>query len=311
MFKKTIAFILVLIATVSVLVSCTNSGNSDVNSSKNSSAVSESATATSKEASSSASVSDETSSEESSVDMATLINDNLDIILADVPEQGFAYNKTESTLAEIFADEFSVIVDLGEEAFPILDGIYDDSENAISRRAMARYAKYIINPDLYDLSYPSPDSKYTIKCSVFSFVPVYASGELRYCDFRLVDKTTGSTLAMSDINEIAFIITWSDDSKYAALSYGDQKYYYKTDVFDALNGRFIELPGIDEILDSLEFDKELMSTKLTSYFKEWVSDNKIKIEVLIGDVDNRIVGWYIYDLTDLKIVDDQLEAAEG
>ena len=307
MLKKIIAFILTLTAIVSILASCTNSGDSDISSSSRNSTLSENSIATLKETSVSNSISDDSSSETSSVDIATLIKDNLDMILADVPEQGFAYNKTESTLAEIFADEFSAIVGLGEEAFPILDDIYDDSENAITRRAIASYVKYIINPDLYDLSYPSPDGKYTIKCSVLSFVPVYASGDLRYFDFRLVDKTTGSTLAMSDIDEISFNIIWSDDSKYAAISYGDQKYYYKTDVFDALNGRFIELLGIDEIQDSLELDKELMSTKLISYFKEWVSDNKIKIEVLIDDVDNRIVGWYIYDLTDLKIVDGQLE----
>ena len=63
MLKKAIAFILVLTAIVTVLVSCANSDNSDVNSSKSSSTVSENATTTSKEASSSASVSDSTSTE--------------------------------------------------------------------------------------------------------------------------------------------------------------------------------------------------------------------------------------------------------
>ena len=258
--KKT-AFILFIVLILSLIVSCSVSGTLESKNSlsnDNNVAISEISKETSTQdvVSIDDSNSDESKPETSSVDTSTLINTNLDIILKDV-----TYTDEEK-LATYNSDEFSAIVDLEEEAFPVLDEIINNKNNSIEKRAFALHTKYTIKPELYDLSFPSPDGKYSIECSVYTFDQAlimfgHTKSGFTYRDIRLVDEANDSVIAVSDFKEMSVNVKWSSDSKYAALSSGHVSYYKSTDVFDVQNAKFIELPSLNVVEEKSKFNEEL------------------------------------------------------
>ena len=306
MLKKFIAFILTLTAIVSILASCAISGDSDVSSSSNNSTLSENSIATSKETSSSE-TSSETSNEESSDSMTLLINGYFDIILDGIDRLDFGSYENEAGLAEKYPSQTAELVNLGEAAFPVLDDIISESI-ILTRRAFAEYIKYKIKPELYDLDYPSPDNKYSIKASVHTFLYTGSTAKI-YGDINLVDNTENKVIAMSDISDVEINVNWSTDSKYAAVTSGfATQYYFKTDIFDLQNSKLIKLPSYKDIGEFTGTNSKYSDYNGVQFnFSEWLTDNKVKIDIytIISGLSGGVgKGWYVYDLKTNKIVDD-------
>ncbi|MDD2269018.1 MAG: hypothetical protein PHY15_05640 [Eubacteriales bacterium] len=323
--KKAISFILVLAAITSILSACNPSDTSSVSSSIangtsniNSSNISESFAETSSDLEASDELSDETSSEtssetspeESTDSMVSLVNGYLDVILDGVERLDFGSYKNEAGLAVDYPEETAALVALGEEAFLILDDITATTD-VLTRRAFAEYIKYIIKPELYDLDYPSPDGKYSIKGSVYTFLYTGWSAKI-FNNIRLVDNTTNSVLAVSDIYDNEIGVNWSENNKYVAITHGYvSRYYSTTDVFDIQNSKFIKLPSYKDIGKILNIELMYYNHKSVRFnFSEWLPDDKVKILISIyfsSFSEEPFVDYLTYDLKALKIVDEKAE----
>ena len=244
-------------------------------------------------------------------DVTASVKKYLDIILEDAK----AYAGIESELAAEFPDEFAKIIAFGEEAFPALDEIAEDKDADLFHRAFAYYTKYTIKPEMYDLSFPSPDGNYSIKCSVNNFIDAMrmTGGTiafwLTYDNIRLVDEVSDSVIVVSDIIDTTIDVHWMDNNKYAAISYGFDRYYRITDVFDVQNSAFIKLPDFDEVANALEnkFDPYEFD-RIEFDFDEWISESKIRIKISTVKLTNEDYydcgeGYFIYDLALQKILD--------
>ena len=314
MLKKTTAFILTLIATVSVLVSCTTSDNSDVIGSNNSSygmgadnsdnsdenTVSDNSKETSTEVSNV--VSDDLSEPETSSDDVSLqVNKYFDIIFA-------AYtDKSESELIAEFPDEFATIVAFGEKAFPALDEIANDRESYGIKSAFVHYIKQAIKPELYARVFKSPDGKYAIKAVVDTFININSIGEVYH--FELIDCKTNTTLIVLKDNYYKFTVQWSPDNRYASIEYGSS-FFYTTDFIDFKELKTIKLPDAKEV-ESIVQNKFNNDYCIYSDFfgfthNQWVDDNKIKINIELSSPPE-YEGWYIYDLIEDKIVEENIQ----
>ncbi|MCL1859031.1 MAG: hypothetical protein FWF92_07325 [Oscillospiraceae bacterium] len=235
-------------------------------------------------------------------EIVALIDKNLDVMIEHA--EYFSY---ESDLIDAHPDEFAEIVALGENALPYLDEIIKNSENFSPRKSIAMYAQYATKPELYDLVFPSPDGKYLVKATVYSFMGVGSVGNLY--NVYLLDRLTDSVIF--DLNDIVIgvKIEWSPDSRYFAISH-HVSWVSATNVFDTQTGNYINLPQLNEL-------KEVIKETLSNFycdreyfdFEKWISDDTIKIKVFlrIYDVDQPRIfdfdGWYIYDLTEEKIAD--------
>jgi len=235
-----------------------------------------------------------------------LINYNLDILTAG----DYSVFSTPDIIDD-HPDEFAAIVALGEIAIPYLDAIivnytYLDGDIGYKRMIIAMHVKYAIKPELYDLVFTSPDGKYAVKASVYSFAKIgtHTAGT-DYCDVRLVDCATDSVIVTSrwDIyNNIE--VEWSPDCRYAAISYGDGRYFDLTDVFDVRNAKYIVLTRDSEVETIIWDDLDARFDNTMFYFNEWIADDKIKITIaLVNSYMQELSGWYIYDLVENEIVD--------
>ena len=321
MFKKAIAFIIVLMAIVSVLVSCANSDNSDANSSKTSSygmgsdnsdnsdenTVSENSKETSKEVSDE--VSDDLSEPETSPgDISSQINGYFDIIFAKNPD------KIESEIAEEFPYEFAAIVALGEDAFPTLDNIIKDSKSSMVKIDFAKYIKYTIKPQLYDLVFTSPDENYEVKAFINSFMTGSTVGISYY--LQLIDCKTDAILLNLNEMHTNISVEWSNDSKYVSVSNGS-RYFGITEVINVKKAELIKLPD-EKKIESIVQEKfnnnySIYSGPFYFEFDEWVSENKIRISLILINNDiprKEYEGWYIYDLDKKEIVEINLQKSE-
>ncbi|MDD4474436.1 MAG: hypothetical protein PHV95_01420 [Eubacteriales bacterium] len=311
MLKKTIAFILVLMAIVSVLVSCANSDTSDVNSSKNSSYGMGTDNSYIEETSNEVSnvASDDLSELETSPgDIASQINGYFDIIFSTNPK------KLESEIAEEFPEEFAAIVAFGEKAFPTLDEIISKGNNDIYRTALAYFIKYTIKPDLYDEVFPSSNEKYLLKMLVDSFLDVNTIIGTTY-KLELFDRQTNYSILKLDEVYSNISVDWSTDNRYISISFGD-RYYHLVDVIDVQNSKLIKLPNENEVESIIK--ERLINTynpsdfSLHFLFSEWLAENKIKIRIdLFSDAATKAdEGWYIYDLAKKEIVEIDMQKSE-
>jgi len=171
---------------------------------------------------------------------------------------------------------------------------------------MARYAQYIIKPELYDLVFPSPDGRYAVKASVYSFLNcgINVSG-IDYYNIKLVDCTTDSDVIVLDGFDNNIEVEWSSDSRYAAMSHGQGRYFYMTDVFNVADANFITLP-YDEIAVTISNELGISFDNVLFYFNEWSTEDRIKIKMALGsNYIQTVNGWYIYDLVEKEIVDSE------
>ncbi|MDD4474439.1 MAG: hypothetical protein PHV95_01435 [Eubacteriales bacterium] len=220
----------------------------------------------------------------------------------------------EMELAEKYPEEFEALIALGEKAFPIYDEMISKFEN-FEQRGLAMYVKYTLKPELYkDYSFDSPYGNYSLKSSIISFTGGYNFGIL-YGNFNLVDKKTGEVLIASNISlpDGQTEVNWSKDGKYVSISSGWIRYATDVYIFDIEDKKLIEMPSLDEIDDTLKHGISYSYYGVHFRFKEWLPDNKVRIEIftVISATQGGIgEGWYIYDLKANKIVDGHYEITE-
>jgi len=106
-----------------------------------------------------------------------LLKTNLDALAEKDPDELLrAQDKTAR-------QPFDAIVALGEKALPYLEALADAEADdpswfpdiSIAQRVWALNAIYAIKPETYDLIFPSPDGKYSVRLLVASFASYYYS----------------------------------------------------------------------------------------------------------------------------------------
>lgn len=260
----------------------------------------------------------------SDMEISSIIEENLDALMA-VGDDIFY----EQEYIDANPEAFAKIVELGEAALPHLEKISEkyytyDSLFTLQRRCfLAMMAAYKIDPSLYDTVLTSPDGKYTIKASVSTFTSLwYSLYGITYDSVNLIDNQSGESLVAYDspCNNISF--EWSPDSKYALVRErpGDGRCGSNMYIFDAVKEEYYALPyselKTEEITNLVKesFGEEYPLYALHLWFSEWDDDGRVKIDVefhFLSPTDAKFVrGWFIYDLDDRAIVEQEYEASE-
>ena len=197
------------------------------------------------------------------------------------------------------------MVNLGEAAFSVLDDIIRKT-NVLTRRAFAEYIKYKIKPELHDLNFPSPDGLYSIKASVYTFLYTGSTSKI-YADISLVDNTENKVIAKSDMIDDEVNVNWSTDSKYVAVTYGfASKCYFKTDIFDAVNSKYIKLPSYENLSEFTGTNSKYSDYYSVQFnFSMWLPDNRVKIQIstIWTPSEESVEGWFIYNLKTNKVTE--------
>jgi hypothetical protein len=191
------------------------------------------------------------------------------------------------------------------------------------RRVLSLYAMYVIKPDLYDLYFPSPDGRYTAKGNVYTFISAYNRGII-YGDVQIIDSTADAVVWSMEIARFGLSVEWSQDSRYAAISYRIKESH--TDLLDTQNMIIRIIPGIRELRSyaDIEYDAELYSALRGGNisFLEWIDKDKVKMEFYWQDSFRDAFtaeyeqdyhfsywysGWYIYDLSAESIIEIEID----
>ena len=246
----------------------------------------------------------------SEAEIAEIVDRNLDILVKKDTQYSL-----EGECINDHPEAFSAIVALGEDALPYLTELgqnvrgYDYSvENY--QRILARYAAYTIQPELYTLTYPSPDGKYVLKWAPTTFVTMLDPFMGTMYNISVIDIQTGKTaIACAEFFEEESSLHWSPDSRYAAVSAGYRHSYRDVYVFYMASGDCILLPGEEEL-------ETLLETELTYYdtdtdmefsyvhilFEGWGTDTITAGIMLSSAIGGGVeIGSYTYDLAKREI----------
>ncbi len=242
-------------------------------------------------------------------DIVSIIDQNLDIIMEGsddfIEEQDYVNARPEA---------FENIVALGEDALPYLEkltgniGLYDTSiEN--KRHIIAAYLSYLIKPELYDISYPSPDGKYEIRAVVESFFTLYDPFTGVSYMLHLVDNSDGSVIATaSGAYSLAnasgeSLISWSLDSKYAMFEDSYRHMYTNIILFDTTNSSCHTLYDEGGLETFAKRDFSYTSPDGTVWdrvhcnFAEWGEDSlKITLSLASAAGGRLTFGSYVYEI---------------
>ena len=249
-------------------------------------------------------------------DTSEIIRDKLDIIADSYSDCG-----SEQEFIDAHPDEFAAIVALGEDALPYLTEIIESpgidygNPRRQAFRCMAMAAAYQIKPGLFEPVYTSPDGKYTLRFNIGTFFTLSMLGTFEYKNALLIDNASGEVIASTDETYYYMEVEWFSDSRYAAVTRGDLRYFKSTEIFDADNKRVIDLPD-NEICDMVEdqLGRPISLYSLNVRPDEWVEPGQIKMSVNIveGSASNGklITAWYTYDLSEDRIIDWGYEITE-
>ncbi len=237
---------------------------------------------------------------------AVLIDSALDEILS--TDECFV---SERQYIEADPDAFMKIVALGERALPYLESIASGADEGF-RPYIAMAAMYVISPELYDREFVSPDGRYTLRAEVYSFYQTIVPYDNICYRLRLVDNTTGETVA-APYDSFVFAdsidnnISWSPDSKYVSVTQSYRHSYTTTGLFDTVRAEYIQLPHAEQVEDII--GKPLSLTADGGEYDRvhfrptgW-GDDRIYIRVSLGNSDGETIdaGWYLYDISDKNI----------
>ncbi|MGL5434025.1 MAG: hypothetical protein ACRDBO_01325 [Lachnospiraceae bacterium] len=246
--------------------------------------------------------------------MTLLIKSNLDALAEKYPQAIFEETGT------LEYNELYGIVALGEKALPFLGLIADISENIswypdikIEQRLWAVQAIYAINPEIYDLSFISPDGKYTIKLPVESFESFFNYGR-SYNDVQIIENFTNKIVYTTTMNKAFNIgglfspkLNWSTNSKFAIIDCCGRR-SGSVMAIDIQAKDYICLPGKEDAINYAfpgeDIDSILTVPRCWFSFNSWVSDEIVKIEFYVSIIneDEELSGWYTYDLNQRKII---------
>ncbi|MCL2159355.1 MAG: hypothetical protein FWH48_08110 [Oscillospiraceae bacterium] len=236
--------------------------------------------------------------------LAEFINKNLDVILPD------DFTVASFELIDAHPDEFAEIVKLGEASLPYLDEIIENSRG--SRMLMAMYVQYTIRPELYDLVFLSPDGKYAVKASLVLSYFFWPQEIRHYDDIKIIECSTGSVIAASDIVTRNIEVEWSPDNRYAALSHGISGYFRETAIIDVPGADFIFLPDAQEVKQLIAEKATPEQIDLLNYLEryifvleKWVAGDEAKIAIAFSFTAHAfrkvLLGRYIYDLSKKEV----------
>lgn len=255
-------------------------------------------------------------------EIAAIVDENLDILMTD--SDGY-YSEKEFISAH--PDAFDNIIALGNAALPYLKEIgkrynfigEDTSDN--SRCFMAKAAEYVIDPDIYDRVFPSPNGQYKIIATVNSFFDLTDPFQGIKYNLNMIKSETNEVLAIADrpyqLYSDLFAdanIQWSPDGRYASLKDSYRNMYTYIYIFDAVNSAFYSLPRESEIEATI--GKKLEYTdgngrfldRLHCLIEKWeATDVKVRIVLSDSSSEGAVVGWYLYDLEKQCIAEIQVD----
>lgn len=235
--------------------------------------------------------------------IAEMISRNLDILIADAP----SYASSEQELIDLHPEAFAAITACGTDALPYLQTVIEDDTIADDttqvRICMAKAAAYAIDPSLYDLEYPSPDGTKRIRITVETFFTEWNSEiGTTYKDVFLTDAASDETLAVHQNGSILFpSVFWTEDSRYAVITHGHQKYGGGDPViFDAEN-RTCTVLLLTDLTDRLGTmlgkPIQVYSVFVKAEPSETADPIRIRFDIRIGAASNAglITGWCGFD----------------
>ncbi len=244
------------------------------------------------------------------------VDENLDILTAD--DSLYAEDKIIAAHPEAFEN----ILALGNGAVEYLNEIgkgykhVGEDTSGNNRCFTAKAAAYVINPDADDLTFASPDGRYELKASVYSFSSL--ADPFSGVDYKLCLRDSGTKAVISALPSyfgfspsIYDQIYWSPDSEYVGIEQGYRHYFTSFPLLSAESGKVIEPPGEGGLEDFLGLDLtaydpehgfDLDNTHI--YPDEW-GDGTIRIRVeKSGSVGVYAdIGWYIYDIENEEIIE--------
>ena len=248
-----------------------------------------------------------------------VVDENLDILTAD----DNLYSEDKIIAAHPGA--FENIISLGNGAVEYLNEIGNgykhvgEDTSGNNRCFIAKAAAYVINPDADDLTFASPDGRYELKASVYSFSSL--ADPFSGIDYKLCLRDSETKAVISALPSYfgfsaaeygdKFPVYWSPEGEYVAVAESYRHYYTTLYIMSAKSGKSIELPGEDGLEDFLgleltAYDPEhgfnLDNTHI--YPDEW-GDGTIRIRVEKSNTVGMYVdiGWYIYDIENEEIIE--------
>lgn len=235
-----------------------------------------------------------------------IVDRNLEILVPCV--DSFA---TEWEYIDAAPEAFDAIIALGQTALPYLTDLgknvqmYDSSPENY-QRILARYAAYTIQPERYNLMYPSPDGKCVLTWEPVTFMTMVDPFMGTTYKVSVIDVETSEVLVAGKIvpPDVEASHYWSPDSRYVAVSVGYRHSFRDVYVFDTVGAECIRLPNEEDL-------EALLESELTYYdvendvefsyvhilFEAWGEDTitaRIMLSSAVGG--GAEIGTYTYDL---------------
>jgi hypothetical protein len=222
---------------------------------------------------------------------------------------------------------FNEIVAFGEDALPFLEWItdrsnksagdyrnvsgYEDPNAKIGQRIWAVHAIYAIKPEVYDLSYPSPDGKYTAKLIVDWLGSFFNHGR-SFNSIQIIERPANKMIYATEMSHVVGIgglispdVNWSADSRFAVIDCCGRR-SGSVMAIDIESKNYICLPGAEEMINYAypeeDADSILLVPRFWFHFEGWESEESVKIGFDVGIIeeDGDFMGWYTYDLAERK-----------
>jgi len=249
--------------------------------------------------------------------IVTLIKLKLDILAQNEPAE---HHNDKSIIDN---DTFKEIVALGEEALGTLELIadrsytqikgYEKSSDKKRQRLWAVHAIYEINPEKYDLFFPSQNDKYTVRLLADSFDSIFNHG-VRYNDVWIIENATNKVIYKTDLSKAFTLgglfyleVAWSSDNRYAVIECQGRR-SGSVMVVDLNKKSDIYLPCVEEVIDHVfpgkDVDSVIVAMRSWFTFESWESNNVVKISFSVGmlEEEKMLFGFYTYDFEKRKIL---------
>ena len=246
-----------------------------------------------------------------------IADENLDILTKD--SELWA---SEKELISAHPEAFEKIIALGKSAVEYLEEIGNGYKDGIApennRCFIAKAAAYIIDPELYDLTFASPDGRYELKANVYSFDglnSMFIGMEYKLC---VVDSVTNTVLAAAPsffLSSPDFRVNWTPDSRYVTIEQVGRYNDKYISGFSTENWNYFELPDTVDLecllgceLSAYAPESEFGPDDTNFYFGS-ESDSVLKVSLKLRDMSDAYIdaGWYLFDTVKGKVIEARFE----
>ena len=246
-----------------------------------------------------------------------VVDENLDILTKD--SEPWASDKE---LIAAHPEAFEKIIALGESAVEYLEEIGKGYKDGIApennRCFIAKAAAYIIDPDLYDLTFASPDGRYELKANVYSFDGLnnmFVGIEYKLC---VVESGTNVALAAAPsflLSSPDFRVNWTQDSRYVTIEQVGRYNDKYISGFSAESWNYFELPDTYDLENLLGCELSAYATESeyeldgTNFSFESKSDGALKVLLRLSGVSGAYIdaGWYLFDTVKEEVIEARFE----